>query len=81
MSFTANEMVTAISQNETINSYMEDRFERAGFAEHLSFAYAGCDETADELLYDLAHCTRLYEGTDVTELYAELMGYRDNVVA
>lgn len=78
MSFTANEMVTAIA-NSYANTYVEDRFERAGFAGWLEAEYGFEPETATETLAWLMDGQVMYEGTDVSYLYRDLMEYRQAV--
>lgn len=78
MAFTANEMVTAIHNNGPIDGYMEDRFERASFAEFLASQYGAMYGTAEDMLYDLAHSTTWYEDGPVSTLYRDLMEYRES---
>ena len=76
MAFTANEMVTAIS-NSTVNAYMEDRFERASFASYLASEYGTGSETAPEVLSWLKGNDVWYEDGVVSYLYRDLMQYRE----
>lgn len=73
--FTANEMVTAIA-NCVANSYMEDRHERAAFAEWLESEYGMEPETAAETMKWLTIGEVDYEGTTVSYLYRDLMEFR-----
>jgi hypothetical protein len=76
MAFTANEMVTAIS-NHVANSYMENRFERAAFAAFLADEYGADRENAAQCLAWLAEGTVWYEDGVVTYLYRDLMEHRE----
>lgn len=74
--FTSNEMITAIATG-TVNAYMEDRFERAAFAEYLTEEYGTGAETATETLTFLKEGTIWYEDGVVSYLYRDLMEFRN----
>ncbi len=77
MAFTACEMIVAIS-NSTVDSYLEDRYERASFASFLASEYGTTDSfTAQETLNWLKDSDVWYEDGVVSYLYRDLMQYRE----
>lgn len=75
MAFTANEMVTAIS-NSPANMDLSDRFERAAFAATLAADYGTGEETAAETLAFLTEGTVWYEDGPVSYFYRDLAEHR-----
>lgn len=77
MAFTGHEMIVAIS-NSTADSYLEDRYERASFAQFLASEYGKTGpETASECLAWLVDGQVWYEDGVVSYLYRDLMQYRE----
>lgn len=78
MAFTANEMVTAIS-NHPVNADLANRFERAQFAEYLEESYGADDETAAETLNWLAAGETWYEDGPLSYLTRDLLELRESL--
>jgi hypothetical protein len=76
MAFTANEMVTAIS-NSPANADMANRFERADFAAYLADAYGADEDNAAQCLAWLQAGTVWYEDGPITYFYRDLLEYRE----
>ena len=78
MAFTANEMVTAISNHST-NAMLANRYERVQFAEWLTDAYGADDDNAAQCLAWLAAGEVWYEDGAVSYVYRDLMELRESL--
>lgn len=76
MAFTANEMVTVIS-NSPANADLANRFERASFAEFLTNEYGADDETAAETLNWLVAGETYYEDGPISYFTRDLIEHRE----